>query len=225
MSPGGCSPQSCSGCCLNDICQPGDQAGACGTGGFTCQTCTSPATCQAGTCVSPKCDVKSCSSGCCDATGACKPGTEETACGTGAADCVRCQATETCVEHACSAKGPSMYKVTIESAKVTGNSLIVCGFAEFSACDLYVVLKVGNATAQSTIKVNTNDPVWNEYLLTALETSLTTSFEVDVRDDDPIGSVSIGHCQPKVTSTELIAGKLVVDCGDAKQVTFTFQKI
>jgi len=108
---------------------------------------------------------------------------------------------------------------------VTGTTWLICGFAELSECDLYLKLTVGSASAESTIKADTNSPVWNEYLLTALETALTASFEIEVRDDDPVGSVQIGSCTPKVTPAELSAGKLVVDCGDAKEVTFSFQKI
>ena len=223
---GGCAPDTCKGCCWKGMCQVGVQAATCGAGGADCKTCPAPATCQSGGCVAPRCDPLSCATGCCDATGACQPGNADASCGSQATICEKCDPYDACVEHKCIARGPAMYKVTLVSAKVTGNSLIVCGFAELSECDLYVVLKLGLAGAQSTILPNTNNPVWNEYLLTALETTLiTTALDVDVRDDDPIGSVSIGHCQQKVTAAALAAGQIVFDCGDAKQVTFAFQKL
>jgi hypothetical protein len=205
---------------------PGSGTSACGYGGNTCNACNTGDECQGGICVpsATKCDKQSCADGCCE-SGSCKQGNADSACGTGGDACKACGSDETCVGQTCTPKGPAMYKVTLVSAKVTGSAWIVCGFAELSACDLYVILKVGNATAQSSIKEDSQTPVWNEYLLTALETALTTSFEVEVRDDDPVGSVQIGSCTPKVTAAELAAGKLVTECEDAKELTFSFQKI
>jgi len=225
-TPTGCSPSTCSGCCQNNLCLPGTGTSACGYAGNPCNVCNSGDQCQGGVCVpaTPVCDKQSCPSGCCE-NGSCKQGNADTACGTGADPCKAYGTDESCVGQTCTPKGPPMYKVTLVSAKVTGSAWIVCGFAELSDCDLYVILTVGNATAQSSVKVDTQNPVWNEYLLTALETSLTTNFEVEVRDDDPIGSVGIGSCTPKLTTTELAAGQLKVDCGDAKELTFSFQKI
>jgi hypothetical protein len=222
--PTGCSPSTCSGCCSGLSCMPGTTTSACGYAGNPCSPCKSGEQCQGGLCVPPPCDATSCKSGCCE-NGQCKPGTSDKACGAGGDACKACGADETCAENRCEPKGPPMYKITLVSAKVTGSAWIVCGFAELSDCDLYVILKVGSASAQSTVKDNTQNPVWNEYMMTALETSLTKSFEVEVRDDDPIGSVQIGSCSPKVTSSQLSAGKLVTDCGDAKELTFSFQKI
>lgn len=224
--PTGCSPSTCSGCCQNNVCMPGNGTSACGYAGNPCNACTSGEQCQGGICIAstPKCDKTTCATGCCD-KGSCKQGNADDACGTDGEACKVCSSDETCVAKACGPKGPAMYKVTLVSAKVTGSAWIVCGFAELSDCDLYVILKVGNVTAQSSIKVDSQNPQWNEYLLTATESALTASFEVEVRDDDPIGSVQIGSCTPKVTSTELGAGQLKVDCGDAKELTFSFQKI
>jgi len=118
-----------------------------------------------------------------------------------------------------------MYKVTVVSATVPGTSWLVCGFAEASECDLYVTLKVGKAQATSSIKVNTNSPVWNEYLLAATDTDLMSSFEVEVRDDDPIGSVQMGECTGSISSTNLSDGTYVHDCGDVKQLTWQLDPI
>jgi hypothetical protein len=223
--PTSCSPASCSGCCSGIECLAGNGTGACGTGGDPCQTCKTAELCQAGSCIPPKCDDTTCA-GCCDTASACKPGSTAGACGSKGVPCAACDTDQVCADGFCAAKGPPMYKVTLVSAKVTGSAWLVCGFAELSDCDLYVILKVGTASAQSTTKSNTQSPVWNEYLLTATETALLASFNVEVRDDDsPLGSVKIGSCSPKLTAAQLSAGKLIVDCGDAKSVTFSFQKI
>lgn len=203
----------------------GTDTTSCGFSGIPCQVCQTGSTCQMGICSAPKCDATSCSTGCCDSAGKCQQGNSDADCGTGGQTCQSCTSSEVCTNNSCTAKGPAMYKVTLVSAKVTGSSWVVCGFAELSECDLYVNLKVGKASAQSSIKDNTNNPVWNEFMLAATEADLVKSFEVEVRDDDPIGSVQIGSCTPSVSTTDLAAGTHVSDCGDAKQVTWSFTKI
>jgi hypothetical protein len=223
---GTCSPGACSGCCdATGLCVSGTSATACGFSGMTCQVCQSTETCKMGTCAPPPCDATSCATGCCDSSSVCQKGTEDTACGTGGQVCQTCTSAEVCSNSQCGAKGPALYKVTLVSAKITGSSWIVCGFAELSECDLYVILKVGNATSQSTIKDDNNNPAWNEFMLAASESDIVKKFEVEVRDDDPIGSVQIGECEPAITTADLQAGTHTSDCEDAKQVTWSFQKI
>jgi len=215
----------CAGCCMGTTCMAGTDRQACGYGGVPCQTCQPSETCQMGFCTAPPCSASTCAAGCCDSAGKCQSGTTDQSCGTGGATCEACASDKVCSSNACTDKGPAMYKVTLESAKVTGSSWIVCGFAELSECDLYVTLKVGKAQATSSIKVDTNSPTWNEYMLTATGTDLTSSFEVEVRDDDPVGSVQIGSCTGSITSADLTAGTYVHDCGDAKQVTWKLESI
>jgi len=224
-SSGSCAPGSCSGCCQQGVCMPGTTSAACGFSGIPCQVCQGTQSCQMGICKAPACDATSCASGCCDSSGTCQKGTEDTACGTGGQVCQTCTSSEICSNNQCGAKGPTMYKVTLVSAKVTGSSWVVCGFAELSECDLYVILKVGSGTAQSSIKDNTNSPSWNEFMLAATESDILKKFAVEVRDDDPIGSVQIGKCEPTITTADLQAGTHTSDCEDAKQVTWSFQKI
>ena len=226
--PVNCSPASCSGCCksgvLGTTCESGFGDNACGYGGAPCAVCSSQQKCSQGVCgTAQTCDSTSCSSGCCDTGGKCQSGASNTACGTGGVACQACQSGEECASsQKCQKKGPLMYKVTLVSAVVTGSSWIVCGFAELSECDLYVILTVGNKKATSSTKVDTNKPTWNEYLITETEAALIKNFEVEVRDDDPVGSVQIGKCTPSITSATLKSGQLVTDCGDAKSLTFTF---
>ena len=223
-----CTPASCSGCCkasaLGTTCESGFTDNACGYGGAPCMVCSLQQKCSQGVCgTAQKCDATSCSSGCCDSNGKCQTGASNTACGTGGVACQACQSGFECTSaQTCQKKGPLMYKVTLESAQITGSTWLICGFAELSECDLYVILTVGNKKATSTTKVDTNKPNWSEYLLTETEAALIKSFEVEVRDDDPIGSVQIGKCKPSITAATLKSGKLVTDCGDAKSVTFSF---
>ena len=227
-APTSCSPANCSGCCmtgaLGTTCASGFADNACGYGGGPCAACSLQQKCQQGVCSAAQtCDATSCSSGCCDSSGKCQTGASNSACGTGGAACQACQSEYECTSaQTCQKKGPLMYKVTLDSAVVTGSSWIVCGFAELSECDLYVILTVGSKKATSTVKADTNKPIWNEYLLTETEAALIKNFEVEVRDDDPIGSVQIGKCTPTITSATLKGGKLTTTCGDAKQLTFSF---
>ena len=223
-----CSPASCSGCCrtsaMGTTCESGFTNNACGYGGAPCSVCTVQQKCNQGICSQAQtCDSTTCASGCCDSSGKCQSGTSGTSCGTGGAACQACASGEECSSaQKCQKKGPLMYKVTLDSAQVTGSSWIVCGFAELSECDLYVILTVGNKKATSSVKADTNKPTWNEYLLTETEAALIKNFEVEVRDDDPIGSVQIGKCKPSISSATLKSGKLITDCGDAKSLTFSF---
>ncbi len=227
--PSKCSAATCSGCCkagaLGTTCESGYLDNACGYGGAPCVMCSLQQKCKQGVCgTAQTCDSTSCSSGCCDSSNKCQTGASNTACGTGGVSCQACQSGYSCSSaQKCEKKGPLMYKVTLVSAAVTGSSWIVCGFAELSECDLYVILTVGNKKATSSVKTDTNKPTWNEYLLTETESALIKNFEVEVRDDDPIGSVQIGKCTPTITAATLKGGSLVTTCGDAKQLTFSFQ--
>lgn len=53
----------------------------------------------------PPCDATTCASGCCDAEGACRPGTTALACGVGARACVACQGMQTCELGSCAGAG------------------------------------------------------------------------------------------------------------------------
>lgn len=228
---GSCSSTNCSGCCqasaYGSTCESGLSNVACGFGGSVCKPCSLKQTCQQGACAAAKvCDSTTCASGCCDSSGKCQAGTSDTVCGTAGAACQACATGKECgKDQKCATKGPAMYKVTLVSAKITGSTWLICGFAELSECDLYVNLKVGNKTAKSTTKVDTNKPLWNEYMLTETDANLIKDFQVEVRDDDPIGSVQIGKCSPSISTSTLTSGKLVKDCGDAKQVTFSFTRM
>jgi len=226
--PGSCSSASCSGCCLGSICMPGTGTSACGMGGAYCGTCQAGEICQGGTCIGGQtCDATSCPSGCCDTTGTCQNGTTESACGTGGAACKTCDSSagEVCTQGSCGS-GSGTYKVILVSAEIT-DSWTVCGWSGLypeGKCDLYVILKVGNAEGQSTTKGDSHQPVWNEELLTATDSELTGSFYVQVMDEDTGPDETIDECYPKVTATDLAAGKLVDNCGvDVKNLTFEFK--
>jgi len=219
-----CGPITCAGCCSSSGCVEVSSASACGQGGAACQVCATGALCENGSCVTKKCDSTWCK-GCCDGDGSCQAGTSDEVCGTGAESCVTCKSEEACVSQRCAAKGPAMYKVTLVSAKVT-EVAAGCGLSELSACDLYVTLKVEAASAKSSTLDNNNNPQWNEYLLTALQTELLQSFDVTVVDEDMLGlTTEVGSCQIRLTDADFAAEKVVFDCGYAKEVTFQFEKV
>jgi hypothetical protein len=208
---GVCTSSNCVGCCSGNSCMPGTDKQMCGVGGTVCQTCMVNQTCQMGFCTEPPCTAANCSSGCCDANDKCRSGTSDDACGAGGGTCESCSSDNVCLSGKCTAKGGAMYKVTLVSASVTGS----CGIMElFTSCDPYVILKVGSAQATSSIKVDENNPSWNEYMLNGSEADLTQTFDVEVRDDDPIGSDEIGKCQGQISSSDLGNGQYVHECGE-----------
>lgn len=95
-----CDAESCAdGCCSivngSAVCLRGEAAGACGTGGETCQNCTDAGlSCDATTrsCVGQPCNAETCANGCCLGN-QCLGGLEETTCGGGGAECENCDAT------------------------------------------------------------------------------------------------------------------------------------
>ncbi len=57
-----CGPDTCTGCCENDVCKNGDDLAACGKEGSTCAACGSNDTCVGGACAG--CNSTNCA-GCC----------------------------------------------------------------------------------------------------------------------------------------------------------------
>ena len=112
-----CGADTCAtGCCDTDgVCQSGTSIDQCGSGGTACQSCLL----QAGRGGNPVCGNQqcgtpapcACATGCCDALGACQPGSSNTQCGLGVA-CTDCTASglecfdQTCVFVAADAGGP-----------------------------------------------------------------------------------------------------------------------
>jgi hypothetical protein len=215
-----CGPTSCSGCCQSGSCVAGTSTSACGTGGYSCDQCSSSQTCSSsGVCTAAACDSTSCASGCCDSSGACQGGTSTSACGTGGATCAACTSTQACSSGACTTKTSSMYKVTLVSCTFDSN----CGLGD--TCDAFVVLTVGKVVVTSSTKDDANSPSWSEYMLTATESELSKQFDVVVKDEDTISDDTMGTCSLAITSSVISAGKIVSDCGDAKNLTFTFAGI
>ncbi|HVH47459.1 MAG TPA: hypothetical protein VM925_34225 [Labilithrix sp.] len=107
-----CSPATCAGCCVGDVCAVGTQQTACGAGGGLCQNCAnqSPArVCQSGACQLPTCGPATCPNGCCSGN-TCVVGTQDNACGPiGGGACTDCSASnETCQARQCQTKcGPA----------------------------------------------------------------------------------------------------------------------
>jgi hypothetical protein len=88
---GYCHPQNCpTGCCTGALCVAGASSGACGTGGVTCKTCENGCDLANSKCIGNEvCNPYNCANGCCLA-GACVPGKDGWACGTGGTLCENC---------------------------------------------------------------------------------------------------------------------------------------
>ncbi|HXN33009.1 MAG TPA: hypothetical protein VN894_14160, partial [Polyangiaceae bacterium] len=120
MAPSTCDSTSCpAGCCdANGVCQMGTTDVACGTFGSACENCTSfgpgrigigrggpipfQLRCTNQVCIPPP--PCNCTTGCCDATGACQPGASDTECGTPYISCENCTLSGTqCSNQQCGA--------------------------------------------------------------------------------------------------------------------------
>ena len=87
------------------ICQTGTSDGVCGAGGKTCQSCDALGeVCKTGACAKapPPCNAATCASGCCDPQSGCLGGFVDSACGSGAAACTDCTATNSTCDTAVS---------------------------------------------------------------------------------------------------------------------------
>jgi hypothetical protein len=83
-----CGPSTCVGCCVQNVCYPGIDSPACGSGGQACASCTAAGLACAGQqCVTP-CGPGTCA-GCC-AGNQCLAGTASTACGALGGACANC---------------------------------------------------------------------------------------------------------------------------------------
>jgi len=123
----------------------------------------------------------------------------------------------------CVPQGTALYAVFLKSASLLVSPWVACVEA---SCDMYVELTVGNVTATSSTVSNNNSPVWNEQLMIASQSDITSSFEAKVLDDD-IGPVvgSLGACSANVTPADLKSGAITVTCADlfdTCEVTFGF---
>ncbi len=146
-SPGDAAPDTrppcvgCAGCCdAAGTCLAGDAPNACGLGGVACLPCAALGfDCVSGACrgVAPVCDASTCS-GCCDAQGLCRDGTQVDACGAGAAACVSCGALG-CVSGSCQGAPPTCGPATCggccdaSGTCVAGDAPSACG-AGGAAC-------------------------------------------------------------------------------------------
>lgn len=98
-APPPCAPGNCAGCCdALGRCRVGNQSDACGSAGATCADCgaqglaCAPAVLdgsEACTGKAPECSAATCG-GCCDASGSCRTGTSDAACGANGHSCDDC---------------------------------------------------------------------------------------------------------------------------------------
>jgi len=117
----------------------------------------------------------------------------------------------------------SQYQLTSAACGIVG----CCA----SGCDSYLQLTVaGYSTVQSSYLWDTEQPVWNQTLLTSVpESNLLTSFSGKLMDRNaPLGDWEICTFTPSLTKSLLAYGQLSMDCIHngyvITKVTFQFQK-
>lgn len=93
--PPACSPANCDGCCdASGSCRPGTSNGECGSDGEQCESCSSTGlqcSVPGGYCAFvPSCSSATCPNGCCDASGVCRDGRNDQACGSSGGTCSNC---------------------------------------------------------------------------------------------------------------------------------------
>jgi hypothetical protein len=95
--PPPCGPDNCGGCCTAaGACVTGTADAACGATGASCQNCSANGRkCnQPGSYCTfvPSCSATTCPDGCCDASGVCRNGRADAACGASGQKCIDCGA-------------------------------------------------------------------------------------------------------------------------------------
>jgi hypothetical protein len=128
-----CGPQNCPGCCVGNLCLPGNNDPLrCGFGGVTCQDCAALGeACNVGTCTGQStCGTQSCS-GCCQGN-SCLVGNTSFACGFGGVLCENCQAFgDTCANQQCMPQptcGPQNCKgCCVGNTCIDGSENTTCG--------------------------------------------------------------------------------------------------
>ena len=217
-----CNATTCSnGCCKPTAtgysCVGGATDDACGYGGQPCQICLQPQKCKANACSGSTCNATNCASGCCDSSGKCVTPVTNNACGSNGSTCKACQSGEACVKGVCKDESKADYEIILVSAaKVAGYTCDTWG-----VCDFYVKLTVGNQTGNSSTKTDSDSPTWNETLINSSKGSdILKKFEAKVYDEDVAWDQWVGDCKPKITTKELAAGTLKVDCGNYSSMGF-----
>ena len=91
--------ETCSGCCDGETCQSGTTNTYCGSGGNSCNTCSSSEECSNGICTEIPCS-QTCD-GCCDSDNNCHFGTLDDYCGENGEQCDSCGFSEVCYSGNC----------------------------------------------------------------------------------------------------------------------------
>jgi len=146
--------------------------------------------------------------------------------------CNICLFFQSCVSNKCAISPTSKWKVTVVEVEVDNTKQCDYAFPTATAalCDIYVELKVGTQTKKTNTISDTNNPVFNEYLLTATAADLMGSIQIWVRDYDPIGGDDlIADCSNTIFESELESGSATIYyCGtssDLKKIKFAFTPV
>ncbi|MBX3226781.1 MAG: hypothetical protein KIT84_38820 [Labilithrix sp.] len=96
-----CDATNCNGCCVGDLCLPGNSSLACGANGGQCGRCAAGQVCRVTSGGGGRCEgVSTCGpancAGCCTATGQCRTGDGSAACGSFGQRCDQCDPNELC---------------------------------------------------------------------------------------------------------------------------------
>ena len=231
---GSCGPTSCSGCCKNQNCFPGNTASACGKNAASCVDCSaSGKTCDSstGACKggSTTCDSSNCT-GCCDGN-KCEQGYNSSACGKNGATCSQCKAWETCLSKACTPSAFSNFELTAVSATIAQTKTWdPIALFSYRNPDPFIGLKLGSSgcsgyyvTCSKTIK-DTYTPSWNQSLGKFSGTYIKYPC-LTIRDEDsttsgvscPTGYDIIGECLLTITNADIAAGtKTITSCANPK---------
>ncbi len=176
---------SCGGCCEGDTCiELDDQdADGCGADGGACQGCSAGFECDGGECFSTAC-AASCD-GCCDGD-TCLDGTSDDECGAGGSTCDSCGVNQTCGDSGCEADPMAEWDVIAVDGMVAVVDENGDAWDSFNGLpDPYVTLEVVGMSGESAFDSDTEFPVWNETVLTAVtSTQLEAGLEASVVDSD-----------------------------------------
>ena len=188
---------TCLGCCndAGDCIEDADQnEDACGFLGLDCEPCTGDQMCDFGVCSSPGC-LETCD-GCCIGD-TCYDGFEDSECGF-EETCEVCSGGLTCDGFDCTPSPTTQWQVVLLEGEIVATQPGGGTWDAFGgAPDPY--LDIEELMFESMFVDNTNEPVWNETITTAiLTTELQETLTFRMRDSDVLLDQVVGVCEVNI---------------------------
>ena len=227
-----CSATTCgSGCCDSTgkcILSGGQDTTHCGTQGQTCGSCADGQTCTQGACLDgpPSDCTAGCPNGCCDSSGNCQSGSNDTNCGSDGDSCFQCTGSFHCQQQECFVDPESTWDLYVDQAQVALVDNNGDYWDAFNGLpDPFVVVMTGTGadamSAQTAYQSDTTSPAWGvdmggQLLLNGLRAAVYQQKGVTFTfydQDDLTRNDFMGSCTFLISDYDFSAPSLERVCG------------